>query len=154
MFRSICCSPCRTKQSSWAGVADASGSSQQLLFKLCFCLYKTRCKYCEGFYDINPCCFRLKSFLSIILRNRADHALGANHPLRSQILALIMGLSSCWGGDCLWQARPPVGLSKLDKFLQLRLRVLMLRRRISASGHESYTRTVSRSWGWSSTWPM
>ena len=91
MFRSICCSPCRAKQSRWAGVADARGSSQQLLFKLCFCLYKTRCKYCEGFYDINPCCFRLKSVSSIILRS--NHALGANHHLRNQILALIMGLT-------------------------------------------------------------
>ena len=78
-------------QNRAAGVADASGSSQQLLFKLCFCLYKTRCKYCEGFYDINPCCFRLKSVSSIILRS--NHALGANHHLRNQILALIMGLT-------------------------------------------------------------
>ena len=35
----------------------------------------------------------LNLFLSIILRNRADHALGANYPLRRQILALIMGLT-------------------------------------------------------------
>ena len=46
--------------------ADAGDGSRQLLFKLCF-----DCKYCKGFYDNNPYCFRLKSFLSIILRSRS-----------------------------------------------------------------------------------
>ena len=46
--------------------ADAGDGSRQLLFKLCF-----DCKYCKGFYDNNPYCFRLKSFSSIYLRSRS-----------------------------------------------------------------------------------
>ena len=51
-----------------AGVADAGGGSRQLLFAS---VYETFCKYCKGFYDNNPYCFRLKSSLSIILRSRS-----------------------------------------------------------------------------------
>ena len=51
-----------------AGVADAGGGSRQLLFAS---VYETFCKYCKGFYDNNPYCFRLKSSSSIILRSRS-----------------------------------------------------------------------------------
>ena len=54
-------------QNRAAGVADAGGGSRQLLFAS---VYET-CKYCKGFYDNNPYCFRLKSSSSIIHRSRS-----------------------------------------------------------------------------------
>ena len=81
---------------------------------------KTCCKYCRGFYDNNPYCFRLKS-LSIILRSRSlsrskssseESYSGSNHGSEfdesvPQVAEVVI-VSDKHG--------PPVDLSKQDKF--------------------------------------
>ena len=87
-----------------------------------------------------------------VLFSGADHSLGANRPLKSHISALNMGLILTSLTPKLLKRRMSLSLTNkylltcpsLTSFTAPGMRIDSPEGKDSASGHESYTRTVSR----------